>query len=83
MVLGLWYRGLPLVGGAEGITNQDALVLLVGLRQDNLSMGYSYDINLSGLVPAWGGSHEISLSYAFKQPDAKRRSRHALPCPRF
>lgn len=82
-VIGIWYRGLPVLGGAEGITNQDAIVLLAGLRQDNLSLGYSYDINLSGLVPAWGGSHEVSVSYAFKQPDVKRRSRHSLPCPRF
>ncbi len=82
-VVGLWYRGLPFLGGAEGITNQDAVVVLLGLRQDNLSIGYSYDINVSGLVPAWGGSHEVSISYAFKPLEARRRSRRALPCPRF
>lgn len=83
LVLGLWYRGLPFLGGSQGYFNQDALIALVGLKQDNLSMGYSYDLNLSGLVSAYGGSHEITVSYAFDYKEPKRRKGRALPCPSF
>jgi len=83
LVLGLWYRGLPFLGGSQGLFNQDALIALIGLKQDNLTMGYSYDLNLSGLVSAYGGSHEITVSYAFDYKEPKRRKGRALPCPSF
>ena len=82
-VAGIWYRGLPVLGGAEGVFNQDAVSALVGLRQDNLSIGYSYDYNLSGIVGTFGGSHEISLSYTFDRPGPKKKKQRALPCPSF
>ena len=66
-----------------GVFNEDAACFLIGLRQDNLSIGYSYDVNLSGLVPMYAGSHEISLGYTFDKRVPRQKIRHALPCPSF
>lgn len=85
LVLGVWYRGVASSFGPT-TTGRDALNLLLGLKQDNLSLGYSYDINLSGLVPFLDGSHEFSIIYEFepdrpfKKPTQKSK---ALPCPTF
>jgi type IX secretion system PorP/SprF family membrane protein len=88
-VFGLWYRGLPTtftVKDGKKTLNQDALTALVGIKQNNLSIGYSYDINLSGIVGVLGGSHEISVTYEFKTKYLSfkgfKQSR-ALPCPSF
>lgn len=85
-VFGVWYRGIPTkVKGSKSL-DQDAATLLLGIKQNNLSIGYSYDINLSGLVPATGGSHEITVTYEFKtkylSPKAVKYP-HGLPCPSF
>jgi type IX secretion system PorP/SprF family membrane protein len=82
-VIGIWYRGIPGLSGIPGIFNQEALIFLLGLKQDNLSIGYSYDVHLGRIVGPARGSHELSLSYAFKQPGPKRKRQRALPCPRF
>jgi len=87
MVLGLWYRGIPVKQYEKGINNNDALAVLVGFRQDNFSIGYSYDATISTLGLGSGGSHEISLSYTFdyspKQRPNFRRTRKQLSCPKF
>jgi type IX secretion system PorP/SprF family membrane protein len=88
-VFGLWYRGLPTsfaVKDGKKTLNQDALTALVGIKQNNLSIGYSYDVNLSGLVGVLGGSHEISVTYEFKTKYLSLKGlKHskALPCPSF
>ena len=87
MVLGMWYRGIPLKKYAPDINNHDAAVVLVGYRQDNFSIGYSYDATISSLGLGSGGSHEISLSYTFENWPPRRASRpknkRALSCPKF
>lgn len=87
MTIGTWYRGLPLKKYAPSIPNHDALVFLVGFRQDNFSIGYSYDTTISTLGPASGGAHEISLSYTFEnfppQRTRPRRKDKQLSCPKF
>ena len=87
LVLGVWYRGLPLKKYAQNINNHDAAVILVGYRYDNFSFGYSYDATISSLGPASGGSHEISLSYTLSDwgggRDRSRRKDNKLPCPKF
>lgn len=86
LTFGLWYRGIPLKQ-FQGINSHDALVVLVGYRQDNFSVGYSYDATVSGLGMATGGSHEISLSYTFEQLfEPKQRypkRKKELACPKF
>ena len=42
---------------------QESVGLMVGFTIKDISVGYAYDINTTGLLP---GSHEIALSYCFK-----------------
>lgn len=85
-VFGVWYRGIPTQVKGSSALNQDAATALVGIKQNNLSIGYSYDFNLSGLVPIGGGSHEITVTYEFKTKYLSAKSvkyPHGLPCPSF
>jgi type IX secretion system PorP/SprF family membrane protein len=79
--LGLLYRGIPLFNNQiHGLFNNDALVLIGGLRTDNLRIGYSYDFTVSRMINSTGGSHEISVIYQFNQgPPSKRQGK--IPCP--
>lgn len=87
IVLGLWYRGLPVKRYAANITNRESLIALVGYRQDKFSFGYSYDMTISALGLPSGGSHEISLAYTFDwEPSPRQRTRRKdkqLSCPKF
>jgi type IX secretion system PorP/SprF family membrane protein len=82
LVFGLWYRGIPFATSQAG----DALIGLVGIKTNNLSLGYSYDFTISNLIGSSGGSHELSLIYEFSNLSltggGKRRVR-AIPCPEF
>jgi type IX secretion system PorP/SprF family membrane protein len=87
LVLGLWYRGLPIKKYDENINNHESLVFLAGFRQDKFSIGYSYDATISTLGVGSGGAHEISISYLFEnivpsKPRAKKNSK-MLSCPKF
>ena len=55
---GLWYR--------HAEKNSDSFILLTGLQMGIIKMGYSYDITLSKLSSASGGSHELSFSIQFE-----------------
>ena len=79
IVLGIWYRGLPLINNER---RGDAIAFLTGYKIENFSVGYSYDFTISRLLAATGGSHEISLNYEFKSTRA-RKKRRMLPCPEF
>jgi len=81
IVIGLWYRGIP-VGKKEFKFNQDATTLLVGYKIDNVSIGYSYDFTISRLIGHTGGSHEVSLTYQFNIKVRERKGR-MVPCPDF
>lgn len=87
IVLGLWYRGLPIKKYVSNISNRESLIVLVGYRQDKFSFGYSYDITISSLGLPSGGSHEISLAYTFDfdpSPRTRRvRKDKQLSCPKF
>ncbi|MBN2820359.1 MAG: PorP/SprF family type IX secretion system membrane protein [Bacteroidales bacterium] len=80
IVLGIWYRGIPVI---NDFNVNDAVVLLVGLKTDNYNIGYSYDFTVSKLIIASGGSHEVSLSYNFGMPAKKKRLKKMVPCPEF
>jgi type IX secretion system PorP/SprF family membrane protein len=88
LTLGLWYRGIPLRKVFNRFPNQDALAALVGFRFDNFSIGYSYDLTISGLGASSGGSHEFSISYQLdkfendRSPYFKQRKKE-LACPKF
>jgi len=81
--LGLLYRGIPIFNNKQhGYFNNDALVLLAGLKTDYFSVGYSYDFTVSRLMTSTGGSHEVSLIFLFNQgPPTKKQGK--IPCPDF
>lgn len=83
--LGLWYRGIPVFKQYEaGYRNDDAVILLVGVKHKDMQIGYSYDITVSRLVSNTGGAHEISISYEFagrRKPLSE--SLRNVPCPKF
>jgi len=80
-LVGLWYRGIPLVTKSHG---SDAIILMLGYQGDNFSVGYSYDATISRLITQTGGAHEISLTYSFSGGDLLNiREYEPLPCPEF
>lgn len=81
LVAGIWYRGIPLKVYLPEKNNRDAIVFLVGLIYQGLNVGYSYDLTLSKLTVASGGSHEITVSYSIKHK--KKKIVKVLPCPKF
>lgn len=78
IVLGVWYRDLPLI---KDYSRRDALSILLGYNYKDLNIGYSYDFTLSKLVTSTGGAHEISLSYKFEIE--RKHKFKAIPCPEF
>ena len=86
LVIGAWYRGIPLKNSRNAST-RESFVALLGYRQDNFSIGYSYDMTISNLGLPSGGAHEISIAYLFdldmsiKKPYLKIK--RTLSCPKF
>jgi type IX secretion system PorP/SprF family membrane protein len=87
LTAGLWYRGIPIKKKNITRTNHDAFVFLLGYRQDNFSIGYSYDITISSLGFSTGGSHEISIAYQLepfeRNSPRKSRNKKELSCPKY
>ena len=81
-VVGLWYRGVPLMKTFENNYNNDAIVFLTGVSYKGVKFGYSYDITISKLAGNTGGSHEISLIFEHGKKQ-KRKRRGAVPCAKF
>jgi type IX secretion system PorP/SprF family membrane protein len=80
LIFGLWYRGIPFVTSQAG----DAIIGLVGIKTDQLHIGYSYDFTISNLISSTGGAHEISLVYEFTSASLGTRKKiRAIPCPEF
>lgn len=61
---------------------RDAFILSIGIDAGAFRFGYSYDITISPLTNASGGSHELSLGFNFscKKPTKKFRT---ISCPSF
>jgi type IX secretion system PorP/SprF family membrane protein len=79
IMVGLWYRGIPLVTPTP---TTDALILLLGYTNSNMTIGYSYDLTISRLITYTGGAHELSFIYRFNSENLFGRERHsAIPCP--
>ena len=86
IVLGIWYRGIPVFKPVAGYANNDAVVFLMGLNIERLKIGYSYDLTLSKLTNLTSkGTHEISLSYQFCKPKrlSASKKRTLISCPKF
>lgn len=88
LVIGLWYRGLPLnKKSTESSSRRESLIGLVGIQNNRFSFGYSYDFTVSGLGVGSGGAHELSFSYTlnwdFGQRKSYQRYRQSFACPKF
>jgi len=84
--IGLWYRGIPFFKSfADGFSNNDAIAVILGLKTERFSIGYSYDFTISRLNnSSSNGAHEISLTYQFCNVKRKRRKRRLfIECPSF
>jgi len=77
-MLGLWYRGIPLV---KDIPSNDAFAMLVGYQIDQFTVGYSYDVTVSHLAGLTQGAHEISLIFNFGKYESPREKWIPTPCP--
>lgn len=84
MVIGVWYRGIPILKGRPGYANNDALIFMLGYQTKTFRIGYSYDLTVSRLITHTGGSHEVAIGYEFAPKKRKRRVRRTMiPCAKF
>ncbi len=85
VVVGLWYRGIPIQQDVKDNTNQDAVVVILGFQLQKIELTYSYDITVSKLGPNSGGSHELALKYRLNMAAqiTKRKKEKFIPCPTF
>ncbi len=85
IVIGVWYRGIPIEQNVKDNISQDAAVLILGFQLPKVEIMYSYDFTVSELGPVSGGTHEIALKYKLAiqgSSHAKRREKF-IPCPTF
>ncbi|MFL5763605.1 MAG: type IX secretion system membrane protein PorP/SprF [Bacteroidia bacterium] len=82
--LGIWYRGIPVFKSyAPGYSNNDALAIIIGVRNERFNFGYSYDVTISRLTAVTKGAHEITVSYQLCKLKKKKKVRMLTPCPKF
>jgi type IX secretion system PorP/SprF family membrane protein len=70
LTLGAWYR------------DSDAFILSLGIETNVFRIGYSYDVTVSKLTMASGGSHELSMGINFPCKP-KRKTYRTITCPSF
>ena len=87
LMIGVWYRGVPLQKPYLGYVNTDAFAVLMGITTGRFKTGYSYDLTVSKLVPNSGGAHEVSLAFQLcdvkKLKKKKKKPGLLIPCPKF
>jgi type IX secretion system PorP/SprF family membrane protein len=85
IVVGVWYRGIPILQNSMDNISQDAVVVIIGFQLPKVELTYSYDMTVSELGPISGGSHEIALKFKVDlatHVKTKKRERF-IPCPTF
>jgi type IX secretion system PorP/SprF family membrane protein len=85
VVLGLWYRGLPIKSNGYNTVNHDAVAVLFGFQAARYKIGYSYDVTISKLgISNSAGSHELSLVYQWANKSNTRSKKiRIMPCAKF
>ncbi len=84
LVLGLWYRGIPISEITQ--TNHDSIIAVIGISLGNgLDAGFSHDFTISSLGNGnTGGANEISLRYSFLAGSGKGAGRKSsMPCFKY
>ncbi len=82
LILGLWYRGIPITQNVAGRINQDAIAGLAGFRYKNWIFTYSYDATISSLNRS-GGAHEVAIVIAPRYDRRNKRGSKNVDCPVF
>jgi type IX secretion system PorP/SprF family membrane protein len=85
VILGFWYRGIPIRQNVTDNVSHDAAVVVLGFQLTKIELTYSYDITVSELGPISGGAHEIALKYKVELATSSRprKKQKFLPCPTF
>lgn len=85
IMIGLWYRGIPIEQNVKDNISQDAVVVILGFNLERIELAYSYDFTVSELGPASGGTHEIALKYkvAIVHNPRHKKKEKFIPCPTF
>lgn len=83
IMIGLWYRGIPVKKYSREYNNHDAIVVMAGVNMGFLTFAYSYDITVSTLAPYSAGAHEVSLILEWYKPYKVKKKRRHVPCPSF
>jgi type IX secretion system PorP/SprF family membrane protein len=85
IMVGLWYRGIPLKQNVADNISQDAVALILGLQFSNFEVGYSYDFTISELGPSSSGAHEVSVKYDLEIVTSSKTKKPTkyIPCPTF
>ena len=77
LVVGTWYR----FSLNKGDFFSDSIILSLGMQTEQIRVGYSYDLTVSGIT-ADAGSHEVSAAFLFSCKPNKKKFR-AINCPTF
>lgn len=83
LMLGIWYRGLPVKKYSEDYRNHEAIILLAGVNAGGITLAYSYDITISSLAGHSKGAHELSVIVEWYKKYKVRKKRRPIPCPKF
>jgi type IX secretion system PorP/SprF family membrane protein len=85
IVVGLWYRGIPIRQNVNDHISQDALVVILGFQLEKIELTYSYDVTVSELGPTSGGAHELALKFKLDMAAnvKTRKKERFIPCPTF
>jgi type IX secretion system PorP/SprF family membrane protein len=84
LLAGVWYRGIPLKNYDVRYINNESLVLMLGMKYQDIAISYSYDITVSRLNAARpGGAHELNITYIHSKHQKKHKPMKRLPCPSF
>lgn len=71
---GMLYRGFAVLKtDADNRISQDAIVFLLGIKQNGFRLGYSMELNLKRKTTGAFPTHELSLSYQYARKGCLRR----------
>lgn len=85
VVVGVWYRGIPIQQNVDDHLSQDAVVVILGFQLEKVELTYSYDVTVSQMGPISGGAHEVALKFKVDlagQVKIRKKERF-IPCPTF
>lgn len=75
LIAGIWYRGIAFVDRYT-----DAFIISLGIKMSEFNFTYSYDLTISELTLASGGSHEVSLIYKLPCRRNRKDKVRSVPC---